>query len=87
VDVETARRRIRERGETIRRREQARAVRRLEARRPLSERERRVIRSLAGELTERLLAVPDAHLRAAERGEADEAAARVALELFAGDDG
>jgi len=82
TNPEATRRKIRERGEEVRRREQARALRRLEARRQLTEREKEVIRSLAADLTDGLLAVPERHLVAVANGEASEESARVALELF-----
>ena len=81
-DSGTARERIRERGERIREREQASALGRLGERRDLSERERRVVRDLARRVTDRLLSVPESHLRAVDYGETDREIARVAVDPY-----
>jgi glutamyl-tRNA reductase len=84
TSVAEAKAQVRDRGDRIRDRECERALRRLDDRTDLSERERRVVRDLAAQLTDSLLAVPEAGLERA--GESDEReTARVALALF-GDD-
>ncbi|MFB6073964.1 MAG: hypothetical protein ABEJ89_03030 [Haloarculaceae archaeon] len=68
---------IRERGQAIRDRQVAEAVRKLEAKRDLDDRERKVLEALGDRLVDRLLAVPESALEAA-----DAETARTARDLF-----
>ncbi|WP_302081216.1 hypothetical protein [Salinibaculum rarum] len=81
-DVEDATARIRNRGRRIRHAEQERALDRLRARRDLTSREVAVVRELARRLTESILAVPEAHLEAAQSGNVDSESVALAMELF-----
>jgi glutamyl-tRNA reductase len=80
-DIETAVGRIRTRGNQIAERESRQALRRLRARRDLSEREAEIIQELATNLAESLLDVPERHLETVRDQETDETA-RIVLSLF-----
>lgn len=82
VDIETARARIRARGEQIRRAQTDRALRKLRERTDLSNREEQVVEELAANLTGELLKLPERRLADLDRCDERDDLVPVAVQMF-----